>query len=272
MLNQCSRCVVAMGTTTGDPKLTVWWGKSNPNLGVWRPKTPLFSAQIMASNSQQPKGRAGKTVKPREPTPSSPSSSSDDDSDKDSKQSKSDAAPEPLTQTQSKDQFHAAPPTREDTEEYDPDKVSIKDVQQYTSTELSLVPVGYLRWDSKQTWGQIRKLDLDLVEKYRKSIDKEPPRLPVRVLLRNMGSGMFSFLHRIVVTFFFFHRHRVCCAWGPAHLKGNPEQARFHGAHPRLQGGRHPRGAEVCACRGFEGRHPLPHRKAGGWAAPTSTD
>ena len=177
----------------GQRQGTQIWGFERgkvPKSGCQEAQNTPFAAQNMASNSQQPKGRAGKTVAPKGRLPSPSTSSSDTDSDNDSKQSKPDPAPEGATQTQSQDKFHAAPPAKEDSEEYDPEKVSIKDVQQYTVEGLQLVPVTYLRWDEKQVWGQIRTLDQDLVQRYVKSVEKEPPRLPVRVLLRNMGSDM----------------------------------------------------------------------------------
>ena len=71
--------------------------------------------------------------------------------------------------------------------------MSVDQVKDYVMAELEAVPVTYLRWETQQQWGQIRELNPQLVEYYIKVIEKEPPRHPVRVLLRNMESGTILF-------------------------------------------------------------------------------
>ena len=106
------------------------------------------------------------------------------------------------TQVEGADGFQAAAPVQDDLEQLiDPESVSIDQVKDYVQSELEAVPVMYLRWDTQQKWGQIRVLNPQLVEYYIKVIEKEPPRQPVRVLVRNMGTGMKFYAE---TSYFFF--------------------------------------------------------------------
>ena len=72
----------------------------------------------------------------------------------------------------------------------DPQTFCMDMVKDYLLPDLQVVPVMNLRWDTQQKWGQIRAFKQDLVDEYIKEIEKELPRKPVRVLIRNMGAGM----------------------------------------------------------------------------------
>ena len=74
----------------------------------------------------------------------------------------------------------------------EPEEVTLDKVREYVDPDLNEVLVSALVWDKEQKWGQIRVLNQSLVEYYIKIIKKEPPRLPVRVLLRNMGDGVLK--------------------------------------------------------------------------------
>ena len=64
------------------------------------------------------------------------------------------------------------------------------EVERYLLPQLQNVHVNDLRWDSTRSWGQIRALNTLTVEKYKASLKAVPPAHPVRVLLRDMGSGV----------------------------------------------------------------------------------
>ena len=78
-------------------------------------------------------------------------------------------------------------------QQMDPDEVTLDKVKEYVDPDLHQILVTALVWDTEQKWGQIRVLNPSLVEYYIKVIKKEPPRLPVRVLLRQLRDGVLLY-------------------------------------------------------------------------------
>ena len=147
----------------------------------------------MATVPQVVPKKAGKTLPPRGNQEEMQDSGSEEELKSPSSEDGSEEG-QPATQQEGADAFQAAAPVQEDLEQLiDPETVSVDQVKDYVMAELEAVPVTYLRWETQQQWGQIRVLNPQLVEYYIKVIEKEPPRHPVRVLLRNMGSGTFLF-------------------------------------------------------------------------------
>ena len=87
--------------------------------------------------------------------------------------------------------FNAPGRDLSDTTPINPDKVNDKELKKYMLPGLFIAHVSQLRWDLKQEWGQIRKLNNDRVQYYVRSLKESPPRVPVRILLRTLGQGIF---------------------------------------------------------------------------------
>ena len=87
----------------------------------------------------------------------------------------------------------AEPPVDRPAEDLLPEQVTLAALRNYTDGEVKEVEVKHLRWDFAQEWGQIRPLNPSLVEQYLQRLQANAPRIPVRVLLRNMGAGMHSY-------------------------------------------------------------------------------
>ena len=150
----------------------------------------------MASQNKVPPTRAGKTLKKPEEKPEGPETSgeeltSEEESERGSQQG-TQKYEENLSQTPLST-FHAAPPARDIVDTVAAEDLSVDLVKGYTDRELKQVHILELRWDTTQSWGQIRRLNKDLVERYVRSLEKEELRQPIRVLLRDLGSGISQF-------------------------------------------------------------------------------
>ena len=150
------------------------------------------TARIMSSQSKVPQRRAGKTVKRAEEQPATSEGSGEEvSSAKDS-----DEVPEQETQHEENlsqvpmSTFDASPSTREIVDNILPEELNVKMVERYMDGDLKLVHVLNLRWDRTQSWGQIRRLNKDLVERYVRSLQNEELRQHIRVLLRDLGTGV----------------------------------------------------------------------------------
>ena len=176
----------------------------------------------MATLPQSFPKKAGKTVAPRANQEVLQNSESEEELKSPSSEDGSEEG-QPATQQEGADAFQAAPPVQEDLEQLiDPDTVSVDQVKDYVQSELEAVPVMYLRWDTQQKWGQIRVLNPQLVEYYIKVIEKEPPRQPVRVLVRNMGSGICFFFTPNRRNIIPFHRYPIRSTRWATHQCSHP--------------------------------------------------
>ena len=146
----------------------------------------------MNTGFKPPGKHAGKTVKPRE----APVLSSDSDDDPVfSDQGKHSGSEEPEVEAKpqsSQSIFVAAPPALSQRELLPPEQVNVQEVRKYINPDLASVHVRELRWDTTQSWGQIRTLNDEMVQYYSRELERDPPRQCIRVLLRDMGSGLIK--------------------------------------------------------------------------------
>jgi hypothetical protein len=160
----------------------------------------------MATGSQSTGRQAGKSMKA--PGPPVVSSDSDEDpkfSDQGDQEGSEQADQETVSQAQLST-FVAAPPAREQRELLPPEQVNVQEVKKYINDQLARVNAKELRWDTTQSWGQIRGLNDEMVAYCMRSLETDPPRQCIRVLLRDMGSGLLYNLIRIGVNYFPLHR------------------------------------------------------------------
>ena len=145
----------------------------------------------------------GKTVKPlqapkaRSPSPRFSDNQSDDsDSSLESNPNKVPDSPTLLPFSQKKDESFdatqdAAPePPQPMSEDLPPEEVTLQAVARWSEPEVQVIDVNHLYWDTNQSWGQIRPLNEQHVQKYLNQIRENHPRVPVHILVRNLGSGM----------------------------------------------------------------------------------
>ena len=91
-----------------------------------------------------------------------------------------------------KDNFQAADPTFVDSEDLQASEVSLEKLKEWTLPDMKVIHVANLRWDMKQKWGQIRPANTNLSAYYKRRLEQSLPRQPVRVLVRDMGNGVFN--------------------------------------------------------------------------------
>lgn len=187
--------------------------------------------QKMASSPLPPFKRAGKTVPKRVAPPSIPedtkfSSDDGDDSDDSQKEDAMNMSMDTSQQSSAGDplQGDAAPePPEEFRDDLDPEQVTLANLKNWTEPNVLKVNINHLRWDYNTKWGQIRPLNDQLVQKYVGQLKANLPRVPVRVLLRSLGTGMHSTPFRRSLHNLHFHRGQVCGDWGPTHIQGGQD-------------------------------------------------
>lgn len=119
------------------------------------------------------------------------SDSSDERPDEEEDVEEPEEEPEVESRTQaSLSTFEAAPPTREEAETLDVGDVTPQAVKRYMLPNLQKVHVKQLRWDLTGAWGQIRGINEEMVAHYLQELRKDPPMHCIRILTRNMGSGL----------------------------------------------------------------------------------
>ena len=160
----------------------------------------------MATLTQQFKRPAGKTIKPPGPVELSPNSSDAEEEEEPEDQDGSEAGKDEVTPPARLDLFEAPDPVRDEPETLDPSEVTVTMVNKFMQPKMLKVHVGRLRWDMKQQWGQIRGLDSTLVQYYLQQLRQEPPRQPIRLLVRDSGSGMKLKVTPNRSKFFSLHR------------------------------------------------------------------
>ena len=89
------------------------------------------------------------------------------------------------------DPLEAQDPAFVDNEDLPATEVNLEKLREWTLPNLKMVHVRNLKWDKKKQWGQIRRIKENLVEYYRRRLDQSVPRQPIRILVRDMGNGMF---------------------------------------------------------------------------------
>lgn len=152
----------------------------------------------MASSQEVPSPpggrRAGKTLKP-----DVVEECSDDSSDEESEIAEEDqeatgpgASATQLTQASTA----AFSPPEPAIENMHPEDVTLAELRKWADPTVYQIDIRHLRWDLKQEWGQIRPLQPTMVNMYFHQLKQNPPRVPVRVLLRNMGAGIVSPIRR----------------------------------------------------------------------------
>ena len=167
----------------------------------------------MATLTQAFRGRAGKTVKPRPPPVQSSDSSEEGSSQDSNRGSDSDASEPEARALGSMSTFVASPPTQADAEVLTPSEVTINKVNLYMGTDLLMIHVKKLRWDTTLSWGQLRVVQDKLVQNYKSCLEKEPPRQPVRVLLKDMGTGLLNKLTPIRCNMFLYPQGESMWFW-----------------------------------------------------------
>ena len=83
----------------------------------------------------------------------------------------------------------ASSPTEPPLETLPPDKVTLAELPNWSDPTVYTLDIRTLRWDLKQEWGQIRPLQPTMVNTYYHQLKQNPSRVPVRILVRNMGAG-----------------------------------------------------------------------------------
>ena len=149
----------------------------------------------MSSQSNVPRGRAGKTVKRPVEDEQATEESAEDVSSSAQSDPGSDRvfqAEENLSQVPAST-YVATPPAVVQADNVAPEDLNVQLVANFSTGQPTLVHVTQLRWDTTQSWGQIRKLNKELVARYVRALESEPLRLPIKVLVRDLGSGVINF-------------------------------------------------------------------------------
>jgi hypothetical protein len=113
----------------------------------------------------------------------------DDEEEEEEEQEPEPVLPLPLAQ---RDDFIAPEPPAAlaSTEPVDPDTIVHKTVEGWSTRTLVTIQMEQLRWDVHCKWGQIRVINESLVERYKIGLLSNPPRFPIRILVRSLGRGM----------------------------------------------------------------------------------
>ena len=138
------------------------------------------------STSSPPRARqAGKTVK-QSVLQQSPSE--DEGDEEESEEPEEEPPAVSLTQTQGT--TAASSPTEAPIESLPPEKVTLAELHKWSDSTVYSLDIRTLRWDLKQEWGQIRPLQPAMVHNYYHQLKMNQPRVPVRILVRNLGAGV----------------------------------------------------------------------------------
>ena len=71
-----------------------------------------------------------------------------------------------------------------------PDLVNTEYLKRWTLPNIFSLPIKNITFDRHQEWGQIRTLNPRRVLELFEDVKKNPPITPVKILVRNTGSGM----------------------------------------------------------------------------------
>jgi len=84
----------------------------------------------------------------------------------------------------------AADPAEDPADDMPLETVTVAALKNWTSGKVVDMDIRWLRWDRQQKWGQIRPLNTARVNRYVEQLKCNPPRVPLKILVKHMGRGV----------------------------------------------------------------------------------